>query len=376
MVGTALPVAGPPLQLGSPWQDTSHLAGIIWQDILGADAPALPLGRAEAMAIPAASRCRMVICSTLARTTMRAYRIGSRDPLPFQPPWLERMDGAMSWWQVKNQVGDDLLWYGWSCLSRQNGADGYPLRLDHLPIGSWTMDEQRRVKVDHGDGRGFQYVPSNSVVLIPGPHEGLLSFAQSTLQHGRDLQRAADRAAKHPAAHIVLEHQGEGTPLPAEDDPENPGKMSIRKLTGLWAKARLGLTGGVAYTPPNIRAKELGSFANHLVPEGRNANAVDIARQASLPADLIDATTEGSFTYSNSRDNDRRGVDYGTGYYMGAISARLSMGDVTPGGTRIAFDVEEWLDGTVPGQQPEQAAQPPQAAPANVTPINPARETA
>lgn len=381
MIGTGLPVSGlpvvgPPLQLGSPWQDTSHLAAIIWQDILGVDAPALPMSRADAMAIPAAARGRGVICSTLARTTMRAYpdtrsaRPGQRPaPLPFQPPWLERNDGAMSFWHMKNMIGDDLVWYGWSCLSRQNGADGYPLRLDHLPMGSWTFDEQRRVKVDRGDGNGFQHVPSNSVVLIPGPHEGLLTYAQSTLQHGRDLQRAADRAAKHPSAHIVLE-QTEGTPLPAEDDPADPKKMSIRKLTGMWARARLGLTGGVAYTPPNIKARELGSFAAHLQAEGRNVNAVDIARMLMLPADLIDATTEGSFTYTNSRDNDRRGVDYGTGYYMGAISARLSMGDVTPGGQRVAFDVEEWLDGTVPGQD----TQPPtQLAP--VTPL-PARETA
>jgi hypothetical protein len=235
-------------------------------------------------------------------------------------------------------------------------------------MGSWTFDEQLRVKVDRGDGQGMQYVPANSVVLIPGPHEGLLTFAQATLQHARDLQRAADRAAKHPAAHIVLE-QTEGTPLPAEDDPQNPQKMSIRKLTGLWARARLGLTGGVAYTPPNIKARELGTFDQHLVTEGRNAAAVDIARAGSLPADLIDATTEGSFTYTNSRDNDRRGVDYGTGFYMGAISARLSMSDVTPYGNRVAFDVEEWLGETVPGQEP----QPQQ--PANVTPL-PARETA
>lgn len=370
VLGVPVPPLGPPLQLGSQWQDTSHLAGIVWQDLLGVEPQALPLDRAGAMSIPAAARARHVICSTVARTTMRSYRGTQVLTGPAAPAWVEAADGAMSFWHQKMWTADDLLWYGVSCWSRKNGADGYPLRMDRLPMGSWTIDDHQRVQVDAGDGRGFRVVPANSVCVIPGPHEGLLSFAQTTLQHGRDLQRAADRAAKYPSAHIVLE-QTEGQPLSNEEvDPENPKKMTIPKLTAMWARARLGVTGGIAYTPPHIKAREMGTFDGHLQLEGRNANAVDIARDASLPADLIDATTEGSFTYTNSRDNDRRGVDYGTGFYMGAMTARLSMNDITPGGQRVSFDVEEWLDGTVPGQEPDAAP----AAP--VRPLNPVRETA
>jgi hypothetical protein len=70
---------------------------------------------------------------------------------------------------------------------------------------------------------------------------------------------------------------------------------------------------------------------------------VDVARHASIPSDLIDATvSESSLHYSTSRDNDRRAIDYGFGFYMSAISARHSQDDVTPRGQHIAFDLERW----------------------------------
>jgi hypothetical protein len=48
---------------------------------------------------------------------------------------------------------------------------------------------------------------------------------------------------------------------------------------------------------------------------------------------------------------------------MSCISARLSQDDVTPRGQRVAFDLEEWLEGAgaaVPGQAP---TGPPPACP-------------
>jgi hypothetical protein len=126
--------------------------------------------------------------------------------------------------------------------------------------------------------------------------------------------------------------------------------VTIGGLTQMWADAREGENGGVAYLPPGIDAQELGTFDQHLVLDGRNAAAVDIARHASLPADMVDATTEGSLVYQNRVDNDRRGLDYGIGGYMSAISARLSQNDACPAGNRHAFDVEEWLNANVPGQ--------------------------
>jgi hypothetical protein len=215
------------------------------------------------------------------------------------------------------------------------------------------------VLVDRLDGYGFRGVDPADVILIPGPHEGLLTFAARTIRIASNIERAVDRASTTPAATLALKQTG-GDPLPYDSDDDSV--FTIRKLIDGWVDARHGRNGGVAFLNQSIEAQELGTFDSHLLVEGRNASAVDIARHASLPADLVDAATGGAdLTYSNSRDNDRRGVDYGFGIYMGAMTGRLSQDDVTPRGTRVAFDVERWLAGTVPGQPAPQT--PPAPAP-------------
>jgi hypothetical protein len=370
---TALPSPTPtPLQLASPWAPSGALASVVWQDIFGT-APR-PLCRADAMAVPAAARARHVLCGVIASTPMRLYRGEETTPRPnTEAPWIAQSDGALSAWHRNVWTVDDLVWFGWSCWRRINAATssgGFPLRMDRVPPGKWSVDPNTGwVQLDRGDGI-HEVVDQATVCLIPGPHEGLLVFAQSSLRHAADIQAAAAQAAKTPAAHIVLQ-QTAGAPLPKVSD--DPNVITIDDLISQWATARRGLNAGVAYLPPNLEAKELGTFAEHLLVEGRNAAAVDIARHASLPADLVDAAGEASLTYSNSRDNDRRTLDYGANLYMGAITGRLSQDDITPMGNRVAFDLEQWLDATVPGQpvapqQGQQPTQPPAAQPVQPTP--------
>lgn len=364
----AIPTPGPaaPLALASPWQPTNHLAGIVWSDIFGSKL--VPTTRAEAMAVPAAARARHVICSTVARIPMRAYRGGERlDP---GPSWLSSTKGELSPWHRMVWTVDDLIWSGWSCWGRVNGVDGKPVAMDRIPPTRWAFgtDAENRtvVTVDNVP------VPSSSVCLIPGPHEGLLTFARDTIRHAADLQRAAGRAAKHPAAYMALKQTG-GTPLPKSS--EDKGVVTIDYLMDQWAGAREGENGGVAYLPENLDAKEMGTFDKHLLVEGRNAAAIDVARAASLPADLVDAAAEGSMTYSNTRDNDRRALDYGVGFYLGSIDARLSQDDIVAAGTTVRFDVQDWLEQTVPGQAvaPQQQQPPVQPAQPQLRPVQEVR---
>jgi hypothetical protein len=48
-------------------------------------------------------------------------------------------------------------------------------------------------------------------VLIPGPHEGLLTDGASTLRHAADIEKSAHNAARFPTAYIGLK-QTSGTP--------------------------------------------------------------------------------------------------------------------------------------------------------------------
>lgn len=359
LAGTVLTEAhaGGALPLVSPWAGSNSLARVVWQDIFG-DLAIRPVTRAEAMRVPAMSRARHIITGA-ARIELRAYRGDSEDPLPPADAagWLTSTSGALSPLHRMIWTLDDLVFYGWSCWSRVNSVyDGFPLRCDRVPMDRWSVDAGGQVRLDRLDGAGFQPVNSDEVILIPGPHEGLLSFAAGSIRHAADLQRAASKAAQNPAAYLAL-RQTAGIPL---TDPE------IDALIARWAAARNGDNGGVAWLNQSVEAQELGTFDAHLVVEGRNAAAVDIARHASIPADLIDAASEASLTYSNSRDNDRRAIDWGIGSYLAAVSSALSQDTVTPRGTRLAFDLEKWLEGTVPGQPAGAPAAPVAGAP--VTP--------
>lgn len=360
-----------PQAFASPWATPASLQRIAFQDVFGRDlAECQPLTRAEAMTVPAVARARHVITGTIGVIKLRGYRGADVLNGPAEPSWIEQTTGPLSPFHRHLWTADDLYFYGWSCWWRTNGADGFPLRADRLPMTQWTFDASGNVLVDRLDGYGFRWANpgvGGDVIVIPGPHEGLLNFAHRSVRIASNIERAIDTASRTPAAMLALK-QTSGEPLPVES--ADPNALTISGLVQSWTDARMGRHGGVAYLSPGIDAQELGTFDAHLLVEGRNASAVDIARHSSIPADLIDANTSGAdLTYANSRDNDRRAIDYGFGPYMGSMSGRLSMDDVTPRGQRVAFDTEEWLEGTAapgqpaPGGPPAAPGHPPTAAP-------------
>jgi hypothetical protein len=342
----------------SPWAPPSHLASVVWNDVFGRTVT--PITRAEAMRVPAVRRARNIVCTTIARIDLRDYRRGDEAPLEEadQAAWIAATDGAVPAFQRMTWTADDLFFYGVSCWARVKNSQTdpfFPLRMDRLPMGSWRIDaDTNRVLVPDGVG-GWRVARAGEVVLFFGPDEGILVHGEETIRHAADLQRAAGKAAKHPAPYLDL-HQTGGDPL---------SNAEIRGLVEAWVAAREADNGGIAYSNASIEVRAVGTFSEHLVIEGRNTAAVDIARHSNLPAELLDATgTGGTLTYQTSRDNDRRTIDYGIGGLMSAISGRLSQNDVHPNGRRVAFDLEEWLRGTVPGQP---APQTPAPAPAPAT---------
>jgi hypothetical protein len=242
---------------------------------------------------------------------------------PSRPPWISATDGALPAFHRMTWTADDLFFYGVSCWARTNSTvpPFFPLRMDRLPMGAWRVEQDTgRVLLPDGVG-GWRVARAGEVVLFFGPDEGILVHGEETIRHAADLQRAAGKAAKHPAPYLDL-HQTGGDPLT---------DVQIRGLVEAWVAAREADNGGIAYSNASIEVRAVGTFSEHLVIEGRNTAAVDIARHSNLPAELLDATgTGGTLTYQTSRDNDRRTIDYGIGGLMSAISGRLSQNDVHP----------------------------------------------
>lgn len=317
-----------PTRIASPWS-TGRLSTIVWADIFGDDPAQWPLGRAAAIQVPAVARARHLLVSTIARLPLRAVRIDA--PIDPQPAWITRTDGTLSPWHRMAWTIDDCLFGGWSLWACERDTRGQITRVERVPADVWTFatdtDTDSVVQIDGQD------VDPDTVILIPGPHEGILTAARRTILGALQQERMwqARVAAPIPAMEI---HQTTDDQLEQDE---------IDELIDAWVEARSDPDGAVAFTPHNIELKPHGTAMTDLLIEARNAVAVDIASHTGLPAQLLNASlATASLTYSTA-ETARGELATSAALYADAIIARLSMDDVVPRGQRVAFDLSDLL---------------------------------
>lgn len=312
-------------QVGSPWT-TGDLSAIVWADVFGGDVQ--PITRALAMAVPAVARARHLLCSVIGPLPLEVMTGDTADLE--QPLWTQRTDGALSPFHRMVWTVDDLFFFGWSLWAARRGApsDGSPLlAAARVPYDRWAIDSDGFITVDS------QRVAGDQAILIPGPHSGILNDSPTMVRMAADNLAAAANASRNPNPNIDLHYTGDATLTDDEID-----AMILR-----WSTARRGANGGVGFTNKWVEAKTLGSHLDKLLIEGRNADAVDIARLSSVPAASIDATSAGaSLTYETTDGRNQQLLDYGAKFYMDAISSRLSQDDCVARAKRTAFDVSQF----------------------------------
>lgn len=300
----------------------NHLEAVKWAALTGDTFVTKP-SRGDAMAVPAIVRGRGLICSTIARCPLTAKRT---DGTEVTAPWLTRTDGPVSPFHRMLWTADDLLFYGWSLWAIKRDFDGKVIDARRVPYDSWEFDTDGAIMVNG------TYPDSEDVVLIPGIHEGVLSFGAETINQARGLLASAARAATTPAAMVELSQTND---YPMTDE-------EVKRLVDSWAAARRGVNGGVAFTSHGIETKEHGAAKEHLLIEGRSASAIDLARLLGIPASMIDAQQAGSsLSYSNTASRMNELISFGIAPIMAAIQSRLELDDVVPRGTRLIFDTSD-----------------------------------
>jgi hypothetical protein len=232
---------GPPHPaLVSPWANDETLSTIVWADLLDTDL--LPITRAEAMAVPAMARARHLLTGAVAACPLYAYRGATQLPDAEQPAWMYRTDGPVSPFHRMLWTVDDLLFHGWSLWAVDRGTDGTLLAADRVPMELWQFDTDGQVLVQD------QPVQASQVLLIPGPHEGVLAFAARTLRAATRMERSAARHAANPVPSMEL-RQVVDIQLTQKE---------IDDTVAAWVAARSGDTGAVAFTPYGLEAHALG----------------------------------------------------------------------------------------------------------------------
>lgn len=341
VTGTSAPAVEASLQpvteIQSPMapDPSTILNTLVWNDLLGTDVG--PLTRAAAMKIPAVARARHLVCGAIANLPLTVWAGAVRLEGDAEPSWTYRTDYGLPPYHRLLWTVDDLIFTGWSLWARQNGAESdgaRPLAMTRVALERWRFTAAGTIETRQPDGR-WMTAHRDEVVLIPGAHEGILNFGATAIREAGDLATSAAKAAANPAAYINLHYTGD-EPLSREDR---------TALIDGWAAARRGENGGVAYTNKWVEATEMGTHEAHLLTDGRNAAAVDMARLVSIPAAMVDATNAGaSLTYETTEGRNGQFIDYGLSLYMDPITARLSMDDVVPRGQSVRFDTSRLRD--------------------------------
>lgn len=325
------------VELGSPWApEPSPLQTVAWTGLLGDDLLAqLPPTRETALTVASVMRGRTLICGTIARMPLLAYGPDGKTPVADQPEWLTHTGGMLGPFHRMLATVDDLVFYGFSLWKVvRSKIDGRVIAADRVPYEVWSFNsEGTHVVIDNKN------VNLNDYILIPGIHSGILTHGAGVIRQYSGLLRSAGRAADNPNAYLELHDEGDTPLLQTEVD----------ELVARWSEARQGKYGGVAYTNKSIKVIEHGAANEHLLVQGRNAAAVDVARLMGIPAALIDAQAQaGSLTYETTQSRNAEFLDYCLAPYLAAISSRLSQDDISPKGTTVGFEIEKVLGSTLP----------------------------
>lgn len=304
----------------SPWVQ-SQLSQVVWSDVFGSEANIV--SRVDAMTIPAVAKARQILVSTIARFPLIAQ---DADGNQVDVPWLQSTEGEVSPWHQMAWTIDDLIFSGWSLWGVERDAEGNILKADRCPIERWHINSDNQIVIDD------QIAEADSVILIPGPFEGLLKVASRTIRGGAKLEASWVGKATNPIPAIEL-HATTDDPLELDE---------VQALVQAWADARADVNGAIAFTPHNIEARAHGNAEPSLLIEGRNFLRIDVGAFLGIPAALMDASlSTASLTYSTQEGQRNEFADFTLPYWMEPIQHRLSMDDVVPQGTRVRFDLSE-----------------------------------
>lgn len=304
----------------SPWVQ-SQLSQVVWSDVFGSEANIV--SRADAMTIPAVAKARQLLVSTIARFPLKAYDANDQD---VTPAWLYSTAGDVSWWHTLAWTIDDLVFSGWSLWGVERDSEGQVTAAERCPIERWHINTDGSIVIDD------QIAEAGSVILIPGPFEGLLKVASRTLKGGAKLENSWVGKATNPIPAIEL-HATTDDPLELDE---------VQALVQAWADARSDVNGAIAFTPHNIEARAHGNAEPSLLIEGRNFLRIDIGAFLGIPAALMDASlSTASLTYSTQEGQRNEFADFTLPYWLEPIQQRLSMDDVIPAGERIRFDLTD-----------------------------------
>lgn len=328
-------------------------------------ADALPVApdaitRDTAFRVPAVDRAHDVICSVIADMPWVAYD-GTRmvhDPdtgelvptrLEQQPEWLTNTKTGIPPYDLRWAVASDLFMSGWAAIGFELGSDGLPVDALHIPRALWNLDPDGTIRINAQiDPRYRQRVVP---IRLGYGKNGMLVDALDDIKDARSIADAYRDRIENPIAHTTLTLEAERW-----DGWTWAEREEFRQK---WIEGRSAKGGGVALKPSWVTAEFSGQLPTDLFETGRNANRLDLANHAGLPASMLEGVRQGGsgggteMRYTGVQNGAQRSEvwDFGIRKYAGAIGARMSLDDVCAPGHLIRLDTSRFLTVPTPPEQ-------------------------
>lgn len=335
-------LASAALEISSPWidEDAPTLNVVAFAEMLGLTADMLPLNRQAAIGIPAVSKARNLICSTIAKWPLRALRATPANgdtpaadvDVTADYPWLFRTNDAVSPYDRMFWTVDDAIFYGASLWLTERGAADSSGRAPILHAArcpkEWWKIEDGKIKVQPQGVGKWRVLQAHEGVFLNFPFEGLLGIAQRTLRGAIAVERSWVGRAVSPLPLVDL-HRTDDTAMTPDE---------VKDMVKDWATARSDPYGAVGSTPENVELNVLGDVKAELAVEGRNAIRTDVGSFVNVRASMLDGTMGiDSLTYSTTEGERNSFYEFDLPFWTDPLEARLSLDDLVPRGVRMAF---------------------------------------
>jgi hypothetical protein len=290
------------------------------------------IDRLSAMSIPAVSRCRNLICNTIAAMELSLELKRTDEELP-KLPWMEQPSHNQPYAVTMAYTVDSLLFYAtayWE-ITEVYADNGYPARFNWVANSRVTPKYNSNSTFIEGysvDGIARPMSGVGSLITFQSMTDGILNVGARTLTAALDLDKASSVAAATPMPSGVLKNNG-----------ADLGESEVQGLLAAWRQARSNrstayLTSSLDFQPASFSPKDM------MLNEAKQYMATEIARLMNVPAYYISADMNNSMTYANVQDERRQFVSLSLQPYISAIEARLSMNDITPSTQYMSFDLD------------------------------------
>jgi len=287
----------------------------------------------SALQVPTVSKCRQLICGTIAGIPLSLYNKRTGEELG-NPIWLDQPDirqprSVTIAYTVQSLLFNQIAY--WEVCATYSD-DGRPARF------AWVSNERVTPKLNSRNTEVEYYTVDNevrpmsglgSLITFQSLQPGVLATGGRTIRAALDLEKAAAIAAQTPIPSGYLKNSGADLP-----------EAQVQGILAAWKAARNSrgtayLTSTLDYSTTSFSPKDM------MYSEAKQDLSTEICRLMNVPAYMASSDANKSMTYQNVLDARKEFYAYTLAPYVCAVEDRLSMDDITNANNVVRFASDE-----------------------------------